>query len=794
MEDEYLCDFGAKPHTVADDVSTYPKLFLKQTLQWPNRRCFGTREFLVYTDKDGKPEYSRGDFEWYSYPEIFRMIVELYHGLVALGIKRGDRIGLLSQNRTEWSVLDIACGSLGAVLVPIYDTQSNDEVLFVCKDSGVTALFIALDRLPKWSQSLAQGSLPDVKTVVALDDRLDDRCFLARHWAMREDPTPLPDKVPLVQRPFEFYDNIDSITNVMMPRPLTVEEKKSPLKTKMRYSSIVKSEPVSPGFFSYLPNKDLPHELDKAADDQKLKAYMNLFTHTFHQVLALGRASDAFRNVVYEKHYQNSVPVTDTPMYDRDTTKPSDLMTLVYTSGTTGTPKGAMLTQANVIWTTTSMESTRVANPTPFQDYMLSYLPNAHIYQRVLQGVCWLCGGATGFWQGNIRVLISDVQTLRPTIFVVVPRVLQKLFDGIMTKVDALPKFKRFLFFSAYAARRKAMLNGKPFPRITNLIFGATKSLVGGRLRQTVSGSAPLSNKMGEFIRIVCDTQLFEGWGMTETSAQGTVQPITTKHWGGIGESLDAQTKIKLISVPDMDYHVTDRPNPRGEIWIKSPSIFQGYYNDEAKTKEVLSADGWFMTGDIGVYQQEFNELQIIDRKRCIFKLSQGEYVSNRNVEDKMGHSKLVEQCFMYADRYESYVLGVVVPNFAAVRKELNVEGTDAELSYNVNVIAGVAADIEKVCRAGHLRSFEIPRAIILDYELWTPENHLLTPAMKLKRPAITAKYEPILRTLYAALNSHGEKKQTAEEVAKIVITVSESGPTMPDGDTTSGFTGVSAV
>ena len=777
----FLIPFEAPEFIVGDSIATTSRLFCQRALKTPRRRCLGTREFLARNDEN--PE-ARGDYEWYSYLDVLRMSSELFYGLQAIGIKQGDHAGIMSANRVEWALVDLACSALGVVTVPIYDTLSLTDIIFIANDSHVTTVFLTLDTLHTWST--AALSCPMVKTVILFDDRYDDRWFLHKAWAhATKIKHPLPSSVPVAYKSFEECDADDRVDGIAFERALTPAEKAHKAGTKIRYPrrlvcNSIPSEQVEDPFtcqYTYLPSLEISHDLDKTGSPINV---LHLVSYTLHGVMACGRKTSAYRGVDFRKAYL-SPDTLITPVYALDLTGPDDLMTLVYTSGTTGNPKGVKLTQGNVLWTSASMAEHRVEKRPNVQEFNLSYLPNAHIYQRVIQGVMWYCSGATGFWCDSIKGLTNDIQALRPTIFIAVPRILNRLFEGIMASIEKLSVFRRFLFFLVFSTRRKAMRRNTSWPRWTNIFFSATKALLGGRCSLCVTGSAPLSQKVGEFLHIACDTQVIEGWGMTETAAHGTVQSINTNHWGYVGVTLDSSTKIRLTSVPDMDYLVTDKPNPRGEVWIKGPSVFSGYYNDDAKTKETLTEDGWFMTGDIGEYDRSLGELRLIDRKGCIFKLSQGEFICTTTIENTLLQSKLIDQCFVYGDRLQSYLLAIIVPNFTELRAVLSATpGTVKDLAHLSNnelvikeaAIITILREVDQACVARNFRPYEIPRAVILEHQPWTQKDESLTPALKIRRTMLTNRYKPCLSSLYHHINKISSHKPSMQQIALTVIKV----------------------
>ncbi|ESU43669.1 Long-chain-fatty-acid--CoA ligase [Giardia duodenalis] len=800
----FLVPFEAPDFIVDDSIATISRLFCQRALQTPRRRCLGTREFLARDDES--PE-ARGDYEWYSYLDVLRMASELFYGLQAIGLKQGDHVGIMSANRVEWALVDLACGALGAITVPIYDTIALADIIFIANDSQITTLFLTLNTLQVWSA--AAPSCPTVKTVVLFDDRYDDRWFIHKAWAHATGIKHPPlTSVPFVYKSFEDCDDGDRKEGIANERDLTPAERAHEAGTKMRYPRrlvctsipLEKVEDSSTCQYTYLPSLEVSHDLDKTGSPTNV---LHLVSYTLHGVMAYGRKTPAYHNIDFRRAYLSPDTLT-TPIYSLDIAGPDTLMTLVYTSGTTGNPKGVKLTQGNVLWTSASMAEHRVEKRQNAQEFNLSYLPNAHIYQRVIQGVMWYCNGATGFWCGSIKGLSSDIQTLRPTIFIAVPRILNRVFEGIMNNIEKLSVFRRFLFFLMFSIRRKAMRRNTSWPKWTNLFFSATKALLGGRCCLCVTGSAPLSQKVGEFLYIACDTRVIEGWGMTETAAHGTVQPMDTKHWGYVGCALDSSTKIRLNSVPDMDYLVTDKPNPRGEVWIKGPSVFSGYYNDDAKTKETLTEDGWFMTGDIGEYDRSLGELRLIDRKGCIFKLSQGEFICTTTIENTLFQSKLIDQCLVYGDRLQSYLLTVIVPNFAELRATLAAASgaannlihlSDRELAVKEAAIIAVLREVEQTCAAHQLRPYEIPRAVILEHQPWTQDNESLTPALKIRRTKLISRYRPYLGSLYHHINKISSHKPSMQQIALTVIKVID-GATLSEVSTqitgASGLSGMS--
>ncbi|DAZ93909.1 TPA: hypothetical protein N0F65_010111, partial [Lagenidium giganteum] len=307
-----------------------------------------------------------------------------------------------------------------------------------------------------------------------------------------------------------------------------------------------------------------------------------------------------------------------------------DLSTICYTSGTTGNPKGAMLTHGNIMAGATSI---RQKVKTYSEDVHISYLPLAHVFKRIAQVVFIMGGASIGFYQGDVLKLTDDIATLRPTVFLSVPRLLNRIFDKVMLGASNAPTVKRMLFEQAYASKKYYLDNGGHLTHWfwDSVVFGKIKAALGGNVRTVFSASAPLATEVKEFYQIMFGCPFIEGYGLTETAAAVSVSSVVMATGNHVGVPFPG-VQVRLQDVLDMNYTNNDLPRPRGEIPVKSASVFKGYYKAPQQTSEVIDADGWFHTGDIGAWNAD-GTLSIIDRKKNIFKLSQGEYVAPEKIE-----------------------------------------------------------------------------------------------------------------------------------------------------------------
>ncbi|PHT85991.1 Long chain acyl-CoA synthetase 6, peroxisomal [Capsicum annuum] len=433
---------------------------------------------------------------------------------------------------------------------------------------------------------------------------------------------------------------------------------------------------------------------------------------------------------------------------------PEAVATICYTSGTTGTPKGAVLTHANLI---ANVAGTSIGVTLYTSDIYISYLPLAHILERATQVLLVYFGGASGFYQGDNLKLVDDMAVLRPTLFCSVPRLYNKLYASIMNVVKTSGSLRERMFNAAYNAKKQAIFNGKnPSPIWDRLVFNKIKARLGGRVRYMVSGASPLSPHVMDFLRVCFGCQVVEGYGMTESSCVITNMDLNDISSGHVG-SPNPACEIKLVDVPEMNYTSEDQPYPRGEICVRGPIVFQGYYKDDVQTREVIDKDGWLHTGDIGLWLPG-GRLKIIDRKKNIFKLAQGEYVAPEKIENVYAKSKYVAQCFVHGDSLNSSLVAIVCvdPNMLkAWAVNEGIKNKDMkQLCADPRAKATILKDMNTVGKEAKLRGFELAKAITLVLEPFTIENDLLTPTFKIKRPQARAYFAKEIADMYAELST----------------------------------------
>jgi len=275
------------------------------------------------------------------------------------------------------------------------------------------------------------------------------------------------------------------------------------------------------------------------------------------------------------------------------------------------------------------------------------------------------------------------------------------------------------------------------------------------RVHTMITGSAPLSAQVKDFMRVVMGARMVEGYGLTETTAVSALVHIddpTNFHVGMPSTS----SELKLVDVPDMNYYSSTIP-PCGEICVRGPCIFKGYFKMPQQTADAIDRDGWFHTGDVGAWTSK-GCLRIIDRKKNIFKLAQGEYVAAEKIEMVLARCPLVAQVFVYGDSLQSYLVAAVVPDVDEAVKWAKMQGVPG--STLLELCSGAAR--EKLKEAVHsqmkaasaeakLAGFEVTKQILLDPELWSVENNMLTPTFKMKRVELKKRYKERFDQLYAA-------------------------------------------
>uniref|UniRef100_A0A671W7L2 Arachidonate--CoA ligase n=1 Tax=Sparus aurata TaxID=8175 RepID=A0A671W7L2_SPAAU len=415
-----------------------------------------------------------------------------------------------------------------------------------------------------------------------------------------------------------------------------------------------------------------------------------------------------------------------------------------------GNPKGAMLTHGNIVSNCSAfIRVTEVHCPMCTSDIHISYLPLAHMFERVVQGVMIVHGAKIGYFQGDIRWLSDDLNTLRPTVFPVVPRLLNRMHDKIFGQANS--SLKRWVLGFAFRRKEAEMMKGivRRDSIWDRLIFGKVQASLGGRVRLMITGAAPISPSVLTFLRAALGCQFYEGYGQTECTAGCTTTMPGDWSAGHVGAPLPCNS-IKLVDVSEMNYLAV---NGEGEVCVKGPNVFQGYLKDPEKTAEAIDADGWLHTGDIGKWLPN-GTLKIVDRKKHIFKLAQGEYIAPEKIENVYTRSDAVAQVYVHGDSLQACLVAVVVPDpdFLSgwTKRTLGLEGSYQELCDRVK--AAILEDMVRLGKEAGLKSFEQVKAICIHTEMFSIENGLLTPTLKAKRNEMRQHFRSQIDELYAGI------------------------------------------
>lgn len=435
--------------------------------------------------------------------------------------------------------------------------------------------------------------------------------------------------------------------------------------------------------------------------------------------------------------------------------KKSDICTIMYTSGTTGDPKGVMISNNSLVTIIAGVKRflEGVHESLDANDVYLSYLPLAHIFDRVIEE-CFISHGASiGFWRGDVKLLIEDIGVLKPTIFCAVPRVLDRIYSGLTQRISSGGFLKNKLFNFAYSWKLNSMNKGhkhqEAAPFFDKLVFNKVRQGLGGKVRLILSGAAPLATHVEAYLKVVTCSHVLQGYGLTETCAGTFVSlPNEQNMLGTVGPPVPT-VDARLESVPEMGYDALSTP-PRGEICIRGGTLFSGYYKREDLTKEVL-VDGWFHTGDIGEWQPN-GAMKIVDRKKNIFKLAQGEYVAVENLENIFGLAAGVDSIWIYGNSFESFLVAVVNPNMQAIEhwaKDNGVSGDFHSLCENVKVKEYILGELSKIGKEKKLKGFEFIKAVHLDPVPFDLDRDLITPTFKKKRPQMFKYYQSIIDNMY---------------------------------------------
>ena len=580
------------------DLRTVNDVFLRATSRGSERAI------LTQSGDEWKPVSCNG---------LYWRVQRVAAWLVQQGVRKGDRVALIAENRWEWAVTDFACLAIGAVDVPMFPTLTREATLAQLADSGARIVFVATDELRR----KVEGSA--ARAVVVMDHESEGLAFAS---------------------------------------------------------------------------------------------------------IAAGEEPDA-RDDAFDKLVRS--------------VEPDDLATIIYTSGTTGDAKGVMLTHGNL---GSNLSATTAIFPFGPEDSMVSFLPLSHVTARHIDYLFY-AENVTLAYVGRPERVLPAMQAVKPTIFVAVPRVFERVrhsAEGKAMKAGGM-KAKIFQWALATGAKhRDAVANGKTPSSVTwslanKLVYTKLREAFGGRVKVFVAGGAPLGIDLARWFADA-GIAILEGYGLTETSPVIAVNRPDRNRLGTVG-----------LAMPNVECRIAED----GELEVRGPSVFPGYWNKPEQTAEVLGEDGWFRTGDIGAFDKD-GFLSITDRKRELLKTTGGKFIAPAPIESRLKTSPLVGHVALQGDR-RKYVTALISPNWQALEEWAAGQGVPfadhAAAVRDARVISRFQAELDRV-NATAASPWEKVRRFRLVPEEWAVETGEMTPSLKLKRRVVAAKYAAEIEALYA--------------------------------------------
>ncbi|SCU84694.1 LADA_0D03246g1_1 [Lachancea dasiensis] len=437
--------------------------------------------------------------------------------------------------------------------------------------------------------------------------------------------------------------------------------------------------------------------------------------------------------------------------------KPEDLSCIMYTSGSTGDPKGVVLKHSNIVAGLGGISVVIGRETVNGADRVIAFLPLAHIFELAFELISFYWGATLGY--ANVRTLSDvsvrkcsgDIKEFKPTVMVGVAAVWESIRKGIMGQVEKLPSLSQKIFWTAYYMKLKMKRFHVPGgDTLGNIIFKKIRQATGGCLKLTLNGGGPISRDTQEFITtLICPMLL--GYGLTETMAGGTI--LSPSHFDyQVQGDLNGAVTVKLVDVDELGYFAK---NNQGEILIKGDGVTPEYYKNDKETSSAFNEDGWFQTGDIGEWTHK-GQLRIIDRKKNLVKTMNGEYIALEKLESVYRSNGLVQNICVYADQSKVKPVAVVVPNEGpvgnlAVEQGLIKSPDDVrDVIHDKKLRRAVLNELLKTGKSQGLTGIEFLQGVAMFDEEWTPQNGFVTSAQKLQRKKILQAVKDQVDEVYA--------------------------------------------
>ncbi|KAH0343545.1 putative AMP-binding enzyme, partial [Aureobasidium melanogenum] len=433
----------------------------------------------------------------------------------------------------------------------------------------------------------------------------------------------------------------------------------------------------------------------------------------------------------------------------------NDLACIMYTSGSTGSPKGVLLKHKNIVAGIAGIQPIVGSIITP-GERLLAYLPLAHIIEFVYENAALYWGAVMGYGSprtlgdSSVRNCVGDIVAFKPSIMVGVPAVWESVRKGILTKVNSAGWLQRKLFWGALSAKENLLYWGLPGVELLDaLVFNKVKQATGGNLRVVMNGGGPIAESTLRFISFVICPML-SGYGLTETVGMGALNDPMAWTSSKVGP-IPASIEIKLVDVPELDYLTSHQP-AQGEIWIRGAAITEGYLDNPEEDAKAFH-DGWFKTGDIGEFDTDGN-LGLIDRKKNLVKTLNGEYIALEKLESLYRSAPVVANLCVYASPLHAKPIAIVNPVptvLCKLAKEICEPDDDyTKLCDRLKVQSAVCKTLQSVGKQHGLQGIELIQGVVLSEEEWTPQTGLVTNAQKLNRKALIERFDKAIQKVYA--------------------------------------------
>ncbi|KAK6198530.1 long-chain fatty acid--CoA ligase and synthetase 4 [Scheffersomyces amazonensis] len=593
-------------------------------------------------------------------------------------------------------------------LLTLVQDYSKGLIELGLKPNQEAKVFVYASTSPKWMQTFLASAYQNVPIVTAYDTLGESG---------------LTHSLVQTESDLIFTDNnlLQSLVN--------------PLQKAKNVKYIIHSEQIDP---NDKRSKGKIYEEAKLGREKILEVRPDIKFISYDDVIALGKKSSL------PLHYP----------------KPEDLACIMYTSGSTGDPKGVVLTHENLVAGVGGISSVADRDLVTPKDRVIAFLPLAHIFELAFEIVNFWWGSTLGY--ANVKTLTdvscrncqSDLLEFKPTIMVGVAAVWESVRKGVLAKVKQLPFITQKIFWTAFKAKSTFTHYGLPGADFFDIIFKKVKAATGGELRWILNGGSPISKDAQIFISTLIAPMLL-GYGLTETTANTTVVDHHNFEYDCLGTILGSTT-CKLVDVPDAGYFAK---NNQGEILLKGKSITSEYYKNEKETAAAFTEDGWFRTGDIGEWTHN-GGLRIIDRKKNLVKTLNGEYIALEKLESIYRSNPTVLNLCVYADQSKVKPIAIILPNEQHLKQHLvdekifskeEVERLDiGHLVHDQRVIKSVHKYLLQTGKSQGLRGIELIQTVVLLDDEWTPQNGLVTSAQKLQRKKILASCKDQVDAAYA--------------------------------------------